>query len=336
MALKYIYAKSEDTHKIKNIGPTPLSYIISTFDCEEKVLFKTGEILTDQTVILPINYIDSIYSLELSDGIESEEFSIHQYNNLLKSIIYNIEEVVCGCDNCGCSDCNDVDPCGLSLNTLISIFSYFFVVSPSLNSYVEIIGEYLKCDIKADVLCYISKQQINGEQDTQDLYYKIIGVYYAAFYYSEFAKATTPEERAFVSMKYKFLKIAKCLKKVGVDLSDIEEAFADYPVYYWQLDNPVDGVQEVINTLSFSLLATKPVASMKVFNEGKTIRYVNVGRVVFVVKNAEAANFAISDYLGDDVTSQFDSYYDETKKLAVYVLKSYTSHADLYFKFKQY
>ena len=337
MALNYIYSKYKDTYTLENTGIVVLNYTLSKVECSGITTVSQGNINVNQTITLPIKYIDGVYNLKISDSVSEEILpDILFYNNLLLSIIDNVEKVICGCGDCkDCNnECND-EECNLYLATIISVISLAFVNNPKYNTYLSIIGDYLKCSIDEKVLCYLTNEMILGKIETKDLTLQIAGLYYLAFYYTELNEASDEEEAEYTKEKYKFTKISKCLKKIGINTKDIEEELFNYPVYYWQLNDPVSDIVDVIPLLSDIYLATKPTERYQVFTQGKIIEYSQIGRIVFTIKNADSVNFVLMDSLGNDITDQFDTYYDGVNKYALFVSKIPYSYGNIYFKFKQ-
>lgn len=336
MALNYIYRKYKDTYTLENTGLVTLDYTLSYKECSSVTTVSQGKINVNQTVTLPITYIDGVYNIKISDSVSEEILpDILFYKNLILSIVDNVENVICGCENCkDCGgNCSD-DECNSLLVTLVSEQALTFVNNPKYNTYLSIIGDYLKCSISELVLASLTQEMILGKQEVKDLVLQIIGLYYLAFYYTELHEASDDSEVDYVKDKYKFNKIAKCLKKIGINTGDIEDQLFNYPVFYWQLSDPISDIEDVIPLLTDVYLATKPTDRFQVFTQGKIISYSQIGRIVFTIKNADSANFTLNDSLGNDITDQFDTYYDSVNKYALFVSKIPYSYGNVYFKFK--
>lgn len=225
MALGYILRDYKDIYTLENVGLVTLSYTLSKKECDSVTTIEEGDILAGQTITLPINYIDGVYSIEISDNIETLILpDILFYNNLLISIIDNVEEVVCGCKGCDtCDDCGD-EECSLHLNTLIAVLAFNFMKSPKYNDYLDLVAEVLKCTIDARILCLITKQLILGKEDSKDLVLEIIALYYLAFYFKDLADAEDAEEVTYIKTKYNSVKILRCIRKMGIDIDAIENS----------------------------------------------------------------------------------------------------------------
>ena len=334
MALNYIYSKYKDTYTLENTGLVVLTYTLYKEECNSTATVSQGSINVNQTITLPIKYIDGVYNLKISDSVSEEMLpDILFYNNLLLSIIDDVEKVICGCKNCNCNDCDA--ECNSYLASLVSVLAFTFVNNPKYNTYISIIRDYLKCSIDDSVLCYLTNEMVLGKQETKTLLLQIISLYYLAFYYTDINESINTSEAEYIKTKYKFTKIAKCLKKIGINTNDIEETFFNYPVYYWQLDNPLSYIIDVIPLLSDAYLATQPVDTFNTFTQGKIIAYEQIGRIVFTIKNTDSTNFILMDSLGNNITDQFDTYYDSVNKYALFVSKIPYSYGNVFFKFKQ-
>jgi hypothetical protein len=106
-------------------------------------------------------------------------------------------------------------------------------------------------------------------------------------------------------------------------------------VYYWQLDNTEDTITEVIPQLSPAYIAAKSSLPFATFEAGHIVGYSQVGRICFAVMPTQIQNFTIIDSLNNDVTDEFDVYYDNTMSLALFVSKIPYSFGNIYFKFKK-
>ena len=74
MALNFIQKKYKDVYSIENVGLTTINYNIQTRECDSLNSFKSGIILPGETFILPINFLDAIYVVTLSDDDEEEVY----------------------------------------------------------------------------------------------------------------------------------------------------------------------------------------------------------------------------------------------------------------------
>ena len=334
MALTYIYKKYKDVYTIENTGLVPLTYTVTRKECDSSTVIKTGTIAVNIIVTLPINFVDGTYVVTISDGILTDTLpDILFYNNLLLTIISNVEKVLCGCKPC--NDCEDCNSCDEYLNTVSEVLAFAYINHPKYNSYIEDIITSIKCDFTEHVLCMLTKKSITGDEDTKNIYLRIIGLHYLAFYLVDLAGAFDTEEADYIKLKYNSSRILKCLKKVGIDIDETSEIFLeDIQVYYWQLNNVGDDIDDVIPLFNSTYLNDKPVVNLEVFEQGNIVNYVSVGRIAFAIKETDILNFTVVDALNNDITDEFDNEYFPLTKTVLFVSKNPYSFSSVYFKFK--
>lgn len=111
------------------------------------------------------------------------------------------------------------------------------------------------------------------------------------------------------------------------------EATASATVYYWQLANVQDDIDQVVPLITPSYLSAKPSLPYAQFNEGEVVAYTQIGRIVFVIASTQAVTFAITDPLNNDVTDEFDKDVSIANTV-IYVSKNPYSNSSMYFNFK--
>ena len=104
-------------------------------------------------------------------------------------------------------------------------------------------------------------------------------------------------------------------------------------VYYWQMTNVTDDVTAVEQLISESYLSTKPSTNLSSFQDGFTVGYSNIGRIAFAILQTDIQDWQIFDTLGNDVTSAFDTFYNEALQATVYVSKEIYTYSTIYFRF---
>ena len=336
MALAYTYLKYKDVHTIENQEVVPLQYSISKVTCDTETVVSTGTILAGVTFTLNFK-VDGIYRVTLTHSITSETETlpdIFYYFNLITSYISNIQSIFCGCTPCDeCEDCNE---CEDYLKTLVQALAYTSLNEPDYQVYVEAINEESKCLLNDHVLCSLIEEKVRGNSSYKDVILYFLANYYGAFYFREKFLATNAEEATYVTTKYKYLTISKCMKKAGLNPSNIVcQVEANTEVCYWQLNNTEDRLEEVIPLINESFLSTLPRASFSDFEVGKIVSYTEVGRICFAISPTQVQDFVITDSLNNDITDAFDVDYNETLDLALFVSKAVYSYSSIYFKFKK-
>ena len=335
MALNYIQKKYKDVYSIENLGITPINYFIQIKECDSLNELKSGIILPGETFILPINFLDAIYVVTLSDDDEEEVLDdILQYNNTLLNFVDGTEELLCGCKKC--NECEECNKCDSFLNTLNYAMAYFHVNSPKYNNYFSVFTNELKCNYSQEILCLISQINMSGKIEIEKLTKLNIGMYYLVFYLLDLAQATDEAEANYIKNKYKSFKILKCIRKLGIDIDNFnEQLFSDMTVYYWQLDNVIEDINDVIPLITNIYLSTKNNVPFEDFEEGKIVNYNQVGRIVFAIKETDILNFELIDSLGNDITDEFNNYYIASDHTVLFVSKIPHSHSNVFFKFKK-
>jgi hypothetical protein len=333
MALNYTYIKYKDVHTLQNNEGINMDYEVVKVSCNASTVLSTGTMVPGQTITL--NFAtDGNYTINLSTLNDEDSFDIKYFQNLLKSFIADAERLLCGCAKCDdCAECNE---CQDYLGAFMKAFAMNSVNYPFYDTYVNLIAQSVVCDFTDEVICSLIHEKVFGSATVKEPMLKILSYYYAAFYYKDYYMAVDAEEENYITTKYKFDKIAKCIKKLGVDPADIIEIFENGSmVYYWQLSNTQDTIVEVIPLLSPAYINAKSSLPFSTFEQGHIVGYSQVGRICFAVMPTQVQNFVIEDSLNNDVTNDFDVHYETGMSLALFVSKLVYSHSNIYFKFKK-
>lgn len=334
--MDYTYLKYKDVYTITNNSSVEtLTYKVVFKNCEETTIIKEGTILPSSVYTLSFKY-DGVYEVILNDGfIEEVITDIKYFENTLQMFIEGVQSIFCGCGH-NCDECTDCDECEDYLKTLVQALAYTSLNEPDYQVYVEAINKESKCLLNESLLCSLVQEQIRGNASYKDVVLYFLANYYGAFYFREKFLAADNEEVAYVTAKYKYPTISKCMKKVGLNPSNVAcQVEANTEVCYWQLDNTNDKIEDVIPLINTSFLSTLPRASFEEFETGKIITYTEIGRICFAIYPTQVQNFVITDSLNNDITDAFDVDYNENLNLALFVSKAVYSHSSIYFKFKK-
>ena len=333
------YSKYKDVHTLTNTGTANMPYSLTKINCDTTVTILSGTILPTKSITLNFK-TDGDYQLDYTlytgaGGMFSLETSenILYYNNLVNSFITSAEGVLCGCTPCPtCEECND---CEDYLESFVKASAISSLTYPLYEAYTKAIVEDSKCEFSDAILCSLLKEKVYGNFEVKDAMLKILSYYYAAFYYKDHILAVDASEKDYVTTKYKFDKISKCIKKLGVDpketLDKLEEGTM---VYYWQLNNVQDDITEVVPLITPSYLTSKLSKTYEIFEQGYIVQYNLIGRIVFAIASTQVVNFAITDALNNDITDEFDKDIS-IPNTVVYVSKNPYSYSSIYFKFKK-
>lgn len=339
MAITYNIKRVKDTYTLFNTGADKFEYTLTLKPCEGyfSSLINGGEVSASSSVVLPVDAKDGSYEVTLItySGTEVLETviapTIFQYKHLISSLVYSLEELVCGCDS---GDCDKPDVCDLSLTTLVSALTIFFTDVTKYTSYLSNMSNALSCEINEKLSTYLITEKIKGKGDNTSLIYNTLGLFYASFYLYEMSVAAA-EDKMYVQSKYKSAKILGCLNKVGVsvNLAGATALSANSTVYYWQLGVGED-ITKVMEEFAPGIFYTKANKPLDTFSAGYTVSYAQVGKIVFAIEAAEGATFKFLDALNNDVTDKFDATYFSGIKRVLYISKLSYSVSNIYFKIK--
>jgi len=335
MAIAYTLNKYKDVYTIKNTGVVSLTYTLSLGGCGSTTQVSSGSIIPNETITLPINYKDGIYQVTVSDSISTEKLpDILFYKNFLLYIVDVINTLYCKCSECGsCKDCDNIRS-DTYLNLLGATNAYMLLDFVSYEVYLKHMSINLQCDLSSVVADFVAQTQISGDEEILDIMNKIIASYYTSFYLSEVNKAIDADEVTYVKEKYNYNNIAKCFKKIGIDVQTIVDSYTNMNVFYWQQPDITTDIDDVMANLTQVFLDTKPFVNISEFQQGKKVTYAVTGRNAFAIQETPDANYTITDSMGNDITDEFDYQYDVSLKTAVFVSINIIAPSVLYYKFK--
>lgn len=335
MALDYTYKKYKDAYTVENTGIASFNYKIQIKDCDSLNEYKSGTINPGKIFTLPITFLDAVYVVTLYDDNEEVVLDdILQYNNTLLNFIDGTEELLCGCKEC--DECEECNKCESFLSTLNYALAFFHVNSPRYDNYLLTFSNEMKCNYSQEILCLITKLNATGKGEIEKLTKLNIALYYLVFYLLDLAQAQDLEEAEYIKTKYKSSKILKCIRRLGIDIDNFnDELFSDMTVYYWQLSDTVQDIDDVIPLVTDIYLATKNSLPFETFEEGHIVNYSDIGRAVFAIKETDILNFELVDSMGNDITDEFDNHYYPTTHTVLFVSKLVVPYSNVYFKFKK-
>lgn len=334
MALNYTFSRYKDVYTLLNNDTlSNLNYTVYLKNCDTSKKVGGGVVKPGESKEIKF-IIDGTYSVVVNDEVLSETIpDIFYYEKLLSNIIKKSEQIFCGCKPC--DDCEDCNSCDAYLDLFTYVNTYSILHSPLYNDYIVNIQNELKCRFNEGVVCAMNQSFIRGKVDVKELVLLNIASYFIAFYFVDLYSALDEEEAEYIKEKYKTLKILKCIKKLGINIDDFnEQLFSNVNVYYWQLDNVIEDINNVIPLITNIYLSSKNNVPFEVFREGKVVNYSSIGRIVFAIKEVISQNFIIEDSLGNNVTDDFDVEYIAPLQCAIYVSKSIYTHSNIFFKFK--
>lgn len=334
MALDYTYANIKDVHSLTNNESSPMAYTISKIDCDKTTNIKVGTLLPNQTSTLIFKQ-DGNYSitLQIEEEIETVPL-IKYYNNLLLSFLSEVEKVLCGCTPC--KDCEECNECEDYLSSFAKALAFNSLNFPKYKLYIDTITNSQSCQFNDEILCILNREKIYGSSSLKEVMLRIIATYYLSFYYKDLALVVDQEEKDYINTKYKFLKISKCMRNLGINpTEELEKLEANTTVYYWQLTDVSENIEDVLPLITLPYLNTKPQLPFSTFEAGHIVNYTTVGRIVFAITPTEAINFLLQDSMNNDITDEFTISYVGSLNLVIFVSINPQSISSLYFKFKK-
>lgn len=333
MALDYTYTNYKDVHTLQNDESIVMNYEIIKNSCDANSSISTGTISPGNTIT--INYpVDGDYTINLSTSISTDSITVKYYQNLLKSFIADAEKLLCGCVKC--KDCEECNECQDYLGAFMKAYAVNSINYLYYQVYLDLLVQETSCEFTQEVICTILNEKVFGSSSVKEPMLKILSYYYLAFYFKDFYSAADEEEEMYISAKYKYDKLSKCIKKLGINPADIINQLEEGSmVYFWQLENTEESITEVIPLLSPSFIAGKASLPLEIFEQGHIVGYSQIGRICFAIMPTQVQNFLITDSLNNDVTDEFDIHYENSMSLALFVSKIPYSHSNIYFKFKK-
>ena len=201
--------------KVKNLS-SETSVYISVFiseNCKEnyKEVIKSTLVDFEETFKLP--FIDGKYKIKIDRVVENTiidtvEYIYPYYGLLLKSIINDLEKLLC---NCKCKDCDDCVKDEQSiLKIFLKSFSYYTLMYKYYPRFYDAIFNCNDCDILETTNCIIINEKVLGNFNNEKLLYKILSAFYYSFYYAEYYNANTEEDKLLINNKFKINIISKC------------------------------------------------------------------------------------------------------------------------------
>lgn len=108
-------------------------------------------------------------------------------------------------------------------------------------------------------------------------------------------------------------------------------------IFYWQETNynaVFDDIKLLIDNTGY--LNSKQNDTLLSFEIGKNINYNNIGKICFaIIETLSTDNYRIYDILNNDVTHNFDAYYETVNNCRLFVSKNIYSHGEINFKIKK-
>lgn len=201
--------------------PTLYVDIFSQVSCEEDECINClGTPITTDIYEIVLPNKDSTYIVTIKDNIfidDTHTFTV--YDTFLKTVIEDIEYVLCGCKCETCDDCDKKEKDYLSAIT--RILTYMILHNGLYYKYLEKSNHCVKCGILDLNTCQLASEAVLGNSDSTLLMKQIIAYYYLVLYYTDFLFESDNTEKI---LSYKYMTMLKCIKKLGIDVECIRDS----------------------------------------------------------------------------------------------------------------
>lgn len=167
-----------------------------------------------------------ITSTALDTSFEYIEYGFDVFNNLLNSIIEEIQNRIC---NCACETCDDCKEEDKVENGLLKVISFYILNNDYYSFFFNTGLSCIDCKILEDINCLITNEFILGKSDNKKLVNKILSYFYLIFYLGEKAMFTCCIEE--VEVKFNSNIVLKCIENTGIDVNCIINAIETNPDY---------------------------------------------------------------------------------------------------------
>lgn len=131
---------------------------------------------------------------------------------------------------------------------------------------------------------------------------------------------------------YLYDKIKKCFSCLSKKIVDNGQQSLGM-IYYWQFDNLTQKI-DFAPDIDQAFLDTCNSEATETFLDGNLISYEKIGRIGFAIPNVTEDKYRITDVFFTDITDiVFDTYYNPTLQMQIYISKQYYAFGNIFFKF---
>lgn len=233
----YTITRDLNNITVKKINGSQNKVEVQVFEkngCHTNSFIKISEVIeVDEVFSLKIPFKNGVYKLRITvtdpitESFTYKEYQFSNYSKLLDSIITDVEDQLCGCDckDCG-EDCGDKKQINI---TLLKIMSFYFMNKEYYQFFINTASDCISCSLYEGINCLITQESILGKADSEQIFKEMIAYFYIVFYLAEKSIYNCcPDE---IDKKFKFDKISKCIKKLGVDINCIQHTILTNPNY---------------------------------------------------------------------------------------------------------
>lgn len=242
----YTFKKVNDVYILSNVDfVLTLTYSLYRQKCdEENELIFTGSLLAGVNKNFE-NLSDGEYTLNISVVDVDTIIYFNTYIYLRKQFITLIKDLLC-CD-CGCDGLNNTLFISKDCKTAMEfqaeygyILNYFYALKPLSNTtqqnnnpYLPLILEALfnnsKCDLNKELCKQYFNNALEGFNVNSNLNkYQLALIYLSLYFYEKsLINSNKSDELVYLNKLYDFNNISKCIKKLGIDIQELEGIIND-------------------------------------------------------------------------------------------------------------
>lgn len=240
----------KNQYYLKNNTTNSATYTIELSDdcCDcnnsNQALTQTYTILPNQEKLISLTK-DGEYTLTVvSPGIPNTIFIITNFNTLEKRLIEDIKAFLCGDDCVECNDCKG-DCIEDELHNLVMYqnifnelmtFNYFITYDVTNSSCENCVNSLFlqkavrlyKCDILSELCIQLTSSDFFGKaKGSLELFRKYVALFYLSLYFRKYYAAIDDSERKFVDDLYQICKIKSCIRKLGINIDELEALYLE-------------------------------------------------------------------------------------------------------------
>lgn len=212
-------------------------------NCNNNSFKQVSETLVVEDVLtFDIPDMDGTYKLRLTfinevGSFIYKEYLFTTYKHLLKSFIYDVQQILCDSECEGCTTKEDKKL--LESRVVLQMMSYYIFNKEFYKKFFDLGLNCVKCSLLNINNCNFVNTVFYGQKDEDDKLYKtLIGYMYLIFYFGEkYTYSCCPEQ---VEELFKTCKMMSCLQNLNIDIDCIETKIISDETFKISDDNFID------------------------------------------------------------------------------------------------
>lgn len=218
--LWYSITRNGDAITISSNTGLPINIKVSIKEfCQDNKYNQIQEYNTTTTISFNLPYDDGKYKIEITNNQnETYTYYIPKYDNMLKSLISDIELILCDCKCKHCNDCTQTTEKDYS-SVLLKLLSYYVLNKEYYEAFLNIVFECTECALEDAFKCVLLNEKVYGNSENTELFKKIISHFYLGFYYGKLGYINNLEE---TNKLFNYDRIYHCIKNSGINTICIE------------------------------------------------------------------------------------------------------------------